>query len=360
MKAGIWSRQFFMVGVLVVGWAPMAASVVLIDEDFDNDPTGGLYEPPTNLNAPGTWLPNLYTTNNVPDWEAGDDAALQMRARNGLGHDHGSGATRGGEFTNVGRLGEFNLDGFIKADADAVTGQVVHATVRIDNGDGEQKFGLSSDIQAMADSTATMWGPAPASAMVVELVYGQGFSGRFLQAIDHLGRIIALNPVPGPLFPDGAGMGDYLKFDIDYTVGAGTIAVTLNDTMNLTVQTGFETWGYNEGDPPPLRNLAPQTQVDGIFFAGTRGGTWYSIDDILLETVVPTVEYTEVTVGDVAVLDFESTAGAVYSLEYAMEPDTNDWMVTGATLTGNGEILTMYDPAGHSTQKVYRITLQTP
>ena len=263
----------------------VATAELVIFEDFDNDPTGGVYEPPTNLNAPGTWLPNFYTTNNVPDWEDGDETAFQMRARNGLGADHGSGATRGGEFTNVGRLGEFNLDGFIQADRSAVNGEIVQLSLRMDNGDGEQKFGLSSDINAMANSTAATWGPAPVSAMVVELVYGQGYSSRFLQAVDHLGRIIALNPVPGPLFPDGAGMSDYLKFDIAYTVGSGTIAVTLNDTMNLSVQSGYETWGYNEGDPVPLRNLAAQTQVDGIFFSGTRGGTWYQIDDIEMNII---------------------------------------------------------------------------
>ena len=262
-----------------------ATADLVIFEDFDNDPTGAVYDPPTNLNAPGTWLPNQYTTDLVPDWVVGDDSALQMRARNGLG----VGASRGGEFTNVGRLGEFNLDGFIQADRSAVGGEIVETTIWMDNGDGEQKFGLSSDIVGMANSTATTWGPAPTSAMVVELVYGQGFSGRFLQAIDHNGRIIALNPVPGPAgiwqFPDGSHMGDYLKFDIAYTVGSGTIAVTLNDTMNLTVQSGFESWGYTEGDPVPLRNLAPQTQVDGLYFAGTRGGTWYSMDDIEMNII---------------------------------------------------------------------------
>ena len=346
--------------------APAAKAVDLIDENFDNDPDplGGQ---PINVCCPGTWLPNNYTTNNVPNWEpmaTTTDSVLRLEIFN----DAVSG-TQAANFAYINRgignpaaLKVFNLDGFIKTDQVVTNGQVIRATVTIRNIDGEQKFGLSSDIQAMADATASTFGPSPQSAILVEMIYGQGFSSRFLHCLNQNGQIIALAPEPGPVgtweFPDGSHMADPLVFTFTYTVGAGTIDVKLNHTIDITVRdTAF---GHTAGDPVPMRNAAAPTQIDGMFFAGTRGGTDYLIDDILVERVLPTVAFTNIVVEDVAALEFDSELGGIYDLEYAVEPDTNDYIATGATLTGDGGILNMYDPTGFSTQKTYRILLQNP
>ena len=48
------------------------------------------------------------------------------------------------------------------------------------------------------------------------------------------------------------------------------------------------------------------------------------------------------------------------SLEVAEHPDTNFFSEVGATLTGDGGVLTFFDPTGTSTGKVYRIVQTGP
>lgn len=59
-------------------------------------------------------------------------------------------------------------------------------------------------------------------------------------------------------------------------------------------------------------------------------------------------------------LEFQSVNGAVYALEFAEPPETNFFFETGATLTGDGGLLTFFDPTGPSTSKVYRIVQTGP
>ena len=57
-----------------------------------------------------------------------------------------------------------------------------------------------------------------------------------------------------------------------------------------------------------------------------------------------------------AAMEFTSVLGAVYQLQSTMSivPPTN-WVETGATITGNGDALLLFDPTGFATQKTYRV-----
>ena len=45
----------------------------------------------------------------------------------------------------------------------------------------------------------------------------------------------------------------------------------------------------------------------------------------------------------------------MYRLQFADLSDTNNWMNAGAFITGDGGEQLLFDPQGHSTQKMYRI-----
>ena len=66
------------------------------------------------------------------------------------------------------------------------------------------------------------------------------------------------------------------------------------------------------------------------------------------------VEFADVAVGDAMAMEFQSVLGTEYRLESTDQVVTN-WQFAGMVLMGDGNTMHMYDPAGHSTQKVYRI-----
>ena len=73
------------------------------------------------------------------------------------------------------------------------------------------------------------------------------------------------------------------------------------------------------------------------------------------EPTIPEVSFTNAVVDDVMGMAFDTDLGATYELEYAEPPLTNDWLLTGATLEGDGGSMIFFDPTGPSTSKVYRI-----
>ena len=68
------------------------------------------------------------------------------------------------------------------------------------------------------------------------------------------------------------------------------------------------------------------------------------------------VSFDTITVAAAAAMEFTSVLGAVYQLQSTMSivPPTN-WVETGATITGNGDALLLFDPTGFATQKTYRV-----
>ena len=264
--------------------------VVLVDENFDNDPAppGGT---PVNVCCPGTWLPNRFTTNMIPDWDS--DATLQLET-----YDWDS--DRGALFSYVNRpphpggLEQLALDGFLQFDPPVPAGGVITATWQTKHWEGEDMFGFASGIQAMADETAVTWDaiePKPTEAVAQLILYGGGYSGRWCHFSDRAGRRVPLVPEPAwdgntYRFPDGTAYTDLMTFTMIYTVGTTRVRMKIND-MEMTVPAGYESWGHTEGDPPEIRNITAPTQVDGMYFSGRRANTQYYIDDILVTAELP-------------------------------------------------------------------------
>ena len=65
--------------------------------------------------------------------------------------------------------------------------------------------------------------------------------------------------------------------------------------------------------------------------------------------------FTHVQAADRIGLAFQSAAGGVYRPEYAMPATPSQWTGLGFTLLGTGGQMFAFDPAGYSTQKLYRI-----
>jgi len=64
-------------------------------------------------------------------------------------------------------------------------------------------------------------------------------------------------------------------------------------------------------------------------------------------------------VGDQVFTEFLSEAGTTYALECTTDlVFSNNWSATGAIVEGTGGTLTLYDPAGYSTSKLYRVAIQ--
>jgi hypothetical protein len=71
---------------------------------------------------------------------------------------------------------------------------------------------------------------------------------------------------------------------------------------------------------------------------------------------LPMVEFTDVTLGDAMAMEFQSVQGTEYRLESTDQAVTN-WQFAGMIRIGDGNVMHMYDPAGISTSKSYRIVL---
>jgi hypothetical protein len=95
---------------------------------------------------------------------------------------------------------------------------------------------------------------------------------------------------------------------------------------------------------------------------GTEGSYWVDFhagvntDAGLSELrFIRTVDFAPITVEDVATHRFQSETGKSYTLEFSVLLVPDDWTPIGAVLTGNGDIMTMFDRTGASARKAYRI-----
>ena len=75
-----------------------------------------------------------------------------------------------------------------------------------------------------------------------------------------------------------------------------------------------------------------------------------------LEDPPETVEFTDVTLGDVMAMEFQSDPGREYRLEFSEQVVTN-WQPADVILIGDGNVMRLYDQAGISASKSYRIVL---
>jgi len=70
------------------------------------------------------------------------------------------------------------------------------------------------------------------------------------------------------------------------------------------------------------------------------------------------VSFDAVQVGNTAALSFTSDLDAVYRLQYTSDLLSTNWLTAPVILLGTGGTMTAFDPAGFSTQKLYRIYQQ--
>jgi hypothetical protein len=71
------------------------------------------------------------------------------------------------------------------------------------------------------------------------------------------------------------------------------------------------------------------------------------------------INVVDADVGDQVATEFLSEAGTTYELESTTDLITsNNWSGTGATVEGTGANLALFDPAGYSTSKLYRVAIR--
>ena len=80
--------------------------------------------------------------------------------------------------------------------------------------------------------------------------------------------------------------------------------------------------------------------------------------DVQHSLATPKVTVDQVAVGEVTAMRFQSENGVQYQLEKAPASTPTAWSSAGVSQVGDGGTVYMYDPAGYSTQNVYRIVIE--
>jgi hypothetical protein len=70
---------------------------------------------------------------------------------------------------------------------------------------------------------------------------------------------------------------------------------------------------------------------------------------------IPPPSITDVAVGDTVLKCFASMVGIDYALEFSEAASPTDWMPTGLVITGDGNTRYVFDPAGVSATRTYRL-----
>ena len=87
---------------------------------------------------------------------------------------------------------------------------------------------------------------------------------------------------------------------------------------------------------------------------GGPGANEVGLSEVRFFTFSPPA-FSAVQVGSRTGLAFQSMNGTVYRPEFAMPAAPTNWTGMGFTLLGSGSQMFAFDPAGYSTQKLYRI-----
>jgi hypothetical protein len=101
-----------------------------------------------------------------------------------------------------------------------------------------------------------------------------------------------------------------------------------------------------------------------VFVGATTNGDWRvavpligAASDQLAIGAWQTVTISTAEVADVTGLQFASVDGNLYELFAVTNLVTDTFESTGALVRGDGGIVTIYDPAGYSTQKTYQVIM---
>jgi hypothetical protein len=129
-----------------------------------------------------------------------------------------------------------------------------------------------------------------------------------------------------------------------------------------------EVWGtISDGTSSHTTAKYPITQngtgIDSIITGsltantGAQTSEGIDIDNIKAYALNLPLEFSSSAVEDTPGVQIQSESNECYRLEYAVPPASNTWFDTGAKVTGDGNLMTLFDPSGPSTTRVYRVML---
>jgi hypothetical protein len=89
----------------------------------------------------------------------------------------------------------------------------------------------------------------------------------------------------------------------------------------------------------------------GDLFKWATGAPW-----AFVPPATPDIGFAEtILVEDTTMFSFQSATGECYALEYSLTGPTGTWNRAGVTVLGTGSTEWLYDPAGDSTGRTYRV-----
>jgi len=141
----------------------------------------------------------------------------------------------------------------------------------------------------------------------------------------------------------------------DGTSATFEITPATNDTSGASGQflasaTGLQTLSW----------IHPERYV--MFQNNGANNVFMNMDDLRISAAPEPVVHpviTDVYRADMGAMQFDSVAGVDYKLQYLAEGTTNLWFETGAFAAGTGGTMHLFDPAGYSSNKTYRIVPST-
>ena len=406
----ILEKSLFVIVVIGCSLFPIrdAAGLVVAREDFENDleaigpgsgttPPSLLGPPQGDAGIPGRWVTNGFNQAPGPTGDTNANLRVSDLALGGAPLLNPPGSNSHWQAFYECKDGDYSMGGILKfTDPDgnpivAKTGDRIVGECQVLWQDGGFGFALVSSIDTLRQEQASVsWTNSPP---LVTPPYNptdiptphQG--GPYFTSIS--GMIAMTTPANGlirAVVDNGSGevqgvvLEDemlypyeqqqtqfvFQKISFDYTVGSNVYNhlsverfVDPNDIGQGVISNEFRV--LSDGGPVPVG--AVKDSIEAITFCGGDGlHAEYFLDEITIELIplpVPSVPFTNVVVNDVLELDFLSDPGETYDLEYTEDILTGTFTNAGAaTLTGNGGVLTFFDPAGPSATGAYRINQQ--
>ena len=132
----------------------------------------------------------------------------------------------------------------------------------------------------------------------------------------------------------------------------------VNDVVWGSISDGSST--HTTAKVPIIQNESGiGTILTGSLTANTGAQTseGIDIDNIKAFALNLPLEISRSGIGDTPGVQFQSESNATYRLQYAIPPDSSTWFETGAKIAGDGSMMTLFDPTGPSTTRVYRVML---
>ena len=164
-------------------------------------------------------------------------------------------------------------------------------------------------------------------------------------------------PESGIGWVNGPASATVFSFSITYDPGLGAFGRITATLAGETSSRDITTLERNSG--ATFNTFGLQALADGQPPLPFREADVY-IDDVTYTVGATDISFDTVTVEDTTAMQFLSIIDALHHLEFTTDlvAPTN-WVPTGATITGNGGTMLLFDPTGTDTSKIYRI-LMTP